>query len=541
MSRPESSASLADSVARVGSGTLISRLLGFARDLVIARLFGASQATDAFFVAFRIPNLMRRLFAEGAFAATLIPALTRTGGMDPANQDSTRKLVSEFAGSLTVLLVLMTSLGLLTAPLLVWLLAPGFSADNQQAQLTTSLLRLILPYLLFIGLTALAGAVLNAYDRFAVPAITPALLNLSMIGCALLLAPQLKQPVFALAWGVVLGGVAQLTLQLVALGRLGLLAFPSIHFKTPAWRDFLRALGPTLVGMSVTQINLLFDTLLASFLIVGSISWLYYAERLMDFPLGILGAALSTAILPRLARTHAAGNSRDFSTTLDWALRWVALLGLPAAAGLLILAEPMIATLFYSERFGSLDTRQASGALMAYALGLPFFMAFKVMAPGFFSRADLKTPLRIALISIAINTLLSILLMSLWGHIGLALATSIAAACGAGLLLRAMLMTEGTRLKPGWPRLVARILLSTLAMALLLWLLLPILFSQSPWIPAGDVPANWADCAPGCASTRDSQSLLMRGLRLAELIIAGLLCYSVSFFALGGRWRHLLP
>ncbi|EIC21345.1 murein biosynthesis integral membrane protein MurJ [Thiorhodovibrio frisius] len=517
MSQAEPSASLAGSVARVGGGTLISRLLGFARDLLIARLFGASQATDAFFVAFRIPNLMRRLFAEGAFAATLIPALTHAGGQHLQDQDSTRKLISEFTGSLTALLLLITGLGLLAAPLLVWLLAPGFSAETQQLQLTTALLRLTLPYLLFIGLTALAGAVLNSYEHFAIPALTPALLNLSLIGCALLLAPRLEQPVFALAWGVLFGGVAQLALQVAALARLGLLVTPSINWHSPELTRLLAAMGPTLIGMSVTQINLLLDTLLASFLIAGSISWLYYAERLMDFPLGILGAALGTAILPRLARTHASGHRDDFNVTLDWALRWTLLLGLPAAAGLLVLAEPIIAILFRSDHFGAQDIHQAQRALMAYALGLPFFMAYKVVAPGFFSRNDLKTPLRIGLISMAANLLLSLLLMVPFGHVGLALATSLASALGAGLLLRAMLRADHAKLQPGWSALLLRTTLGTAVMMLLIaWMSAKLPLPTEPGFAKGLLP-------------------------LIALVLTGAIVYPLMLLMLGFRARHIRP
>ncbi|WPL15855.1 putative peptidoglycan biosynthesis protein MurJ [Thiorhodovibrio winogradskyi] len=517
MSQAESSASLAGAVAQVGGGTLLSRLLGFARDFLIARLFGASQATDAFFVAFRLPNMMRRLFAEGAFAAALIPALTRTGGQGCDPHEARRKLISEFAGSLTALLLLITGLGLLAAPVLVWLLAPGFSADGQQLQLTSALLRLTLPYLLFIGLTALAGAVLNSLEHFAVPALTPALLNLSLIGCALLLAPRLEQPVFALAWGVLFGGLAQLALQLAALARLGLLVTPSISWHNPELARLLAAMGPTLIGMSVTQINLLLDTLLASFLLAGSISWLYYAERLMDFPLGILGAALGTAILPRLTRIHATGRSDDFNTTLDWALRWVLLLGLPAATGLLLLAEPMIATLFSSDHFDAADVHQTSRALMAYALGLPFFMAYKVIAPGFFSRNDLTTPLRIGLISLATNLVLSVLLMRPFGHAGLALATSVATALGVGLLLRAMLRAQHAKLRPGWSGLLLRSALGTAVMALLIaWIVTRMPVSRDPGFADGILP-------------------------LTGLILVGASVYPLTLIVLGFRGKHVRP
>ncbi|MBK1647028.1 murein biosynthesis integral membrane protein MurJ [Rhabdochromatium marinum] len=529
MPQPEPSASLAKPVARIGGATLVSRLLGFARDLLIARIFGATQATDAFFVAFRIPNLMRRLFAEGAFAATLVPILTHVSHEDP-HQARTRALIGDFAGSLSALLLLLSALGLVAAPVLVLLLAPGFSADASQQQLSIALVRLTLPYLWFVGLTALAGAVLNTFEHFAIPAITPALLNLSLIGCMLLLAPHLEQPIFALAWGVLLGGIAQLALQLMALARMQLLVIPRVNWQHPAWQGFLRALGPTLIGMSVTQINLLLDTLLASLLITGSISWLYYAERLMDFPLGILGAALGTAILPRLSRTHRCGDTQDFTTTLDWALRWVLVLGLPAAAGLLVLAEPVITTLFYSDQFNAADVRAARSALMAYALGLPGFLAFKIIVPSFFSRADRRTPLRIGLLTIALNLLLGLLLMGPLGQAGLALATSLAASGGAILLLRALRPAPGAhQLKPGWPALLARVLLSTLMMgAVLGWLGAHPFFE--PLSASGAI-----------APDAENRAFAAQIALLSTLILTGALSYGAFFLTLGGRLRQLFP
>lgn len=513
-------ASLLRPAARIAAGTFVSRLLGLVRDLLIARLFGANQATDAFLVAFRIPNLMRRLFAEGTFAAALVPVLT-PGGHLSGTATSERLLLREFAGSLTALLLAISALAMLIAPALVWLLAPGFALDAGQAELTTTLVRLTLPYLLLIGLTAFAAAVLNTHERFAVPAFTPALLNLALIGCALLLAPHLSEPVIALGWGVLLGGVAQLSVQLVALARLGLLAIPRINWHNPIWRAFLAALGPTLLGMSATQINLLLDTLLASFLAAGSISWLYYAERLMDFPLGILGIALGTAILPRLTRSHAAGQTRDFASTLDWALRWVVLLGLPATAGLLVTAEPLIGALFHGETFTAADVRATYPALLAYAIGLPFFVALKVLTPVFLSRGDARAPARISLIAITANLLFSLLLMGPFGHAGLALATSLAAALAVLLLLRAAPpRTEANPQLAWWPlfALLARALGASAIMAMSLVVLRALLLPS------------------GLERTQGGGFLGLAGLMLCGVII-----YVLALFALGLRIRHLRP
>lgn len=464
-----SAGALTKAVARIGGGALVSRLLGFARDLVIARLFGATPATDAFVAAFRLPNLLRRLFAEGAFAAALVPVLTRYQGAE-LDQKRTRILSAELAGSLSLLLLLITGLGLLTAPLLALALAPGFADTASQRELTVELIRLTLPYVFFIGLTALAGALLNSFERFALPALTPAVLNLALIGCAFALAPRLEQPILALGWGVLLGGMIQLALQLPALARLGLLGWPRVNWRNPVLRGLLASLGPTLIGLSISHINVLLDTVLASFLIAGSMSWLYYAERLMDFPLGLFGAALGTAILPRLARAHLTEATGDFAATLDWALRWLALLGFPAAAGLVLLAEPIMTTLFFSPQFDATDVRQAAWSLMAYALGLPGLMALKVLLPSFFSRGDTRTPLRLGLVMLSTNLLFSLLLMGPLGHAGLALGSALAATWGSLLLLRALFAEAHGQLNPGWKPLLVTIGCGLLVMMLTLWL-----------------------------------------------------------------------
>lgn len=504
--------SLAAAAAKVGGGTLLSRLLGFLRDLLIARLFGADQATDAFVVAFRLPNLLRRLFAEGAFATALIPVLAQQQASNAqSDRDTTRALVSELTGSLGVLLLLLSGLGLLVAPWLMLALAPGFDLSAPQGSLTVDLIRLTVPYVFFVGLTALAGALLNSFGRFALPALMPAVLNLALIGCALLLAPRLQQPILALGFGVLLGGLAQLALQLPALARLGLLSWPRVNWKNPVLRRFLTTLGPTLIGLSITQINLLLDTLLASFLVAGSISWLYYAERLMDFPLGILGVALATAMVPRLARAHIQGTRDDFAATLDWALRWMALLGLPAAAGLFILAEPVITTLFLSAQFDATDAHLAASALMAYTLGLPGFMALKILLPGFYSRGDTQVPLRLGLVMVGANLLLSLALMGPLGHTGLALATALAATLGMALVLRKLLVETHGQLGFGWPKLLFRIALSVLTMGVVL-----------EWVQSRLPP--WSAQAGG-----------ERLMGLAGLILLGILIYPLTLALLGLR------
>ncbi len=464
-------ASLSASLTKVGGNTLLSRLLGFVRDLMVARLFGADAGTDAFFVAFKIPNFFRRLFAEGAFASALVPVLhatDREGG--PV---ALRRLLASLSGVLGAGLLLLTFIGTLAASWLILVFAPGFAVEAHQQALAGELLRLTLPYVFFIVLAALAGAVLNLHERFGIPAFTPVLLNLSIIGCALWLAPRLEEPILALGWGVLLGGLAQLTFQFPFLARLRLLPRPRLDWRHPGTRKVLRRLGPVLLGVSVTQLNLLLDTFLASFLTVGGISWLYYSDRLVEFPLGILGAALGTVILPRLSRHSSAApagglSPEAFSRTLDWALRWVWLLGLPAAVGLVVLAEPLVATLFLSTEFSARDVQMAALSLMAYAAGLPAFIAIKVLAPGYYAHQDARTPAQYAMISLGFNLVLSLAWMGPLGHAGLALATSLAACVNAGLLLRGLIRHKAYLPSSSWRSLLARGLIAVLVLGALL-------------------------------------------------------------------------
>jgi len=506
-------ASLAASIAKVGSNTLLSRILGFVRDLIVARIFGADAGTDAFFVAFKIPNFMRRLFAEGAFSMAFVPVLNeyKTQRGFPA----LKRFVDDVAGTLGAILFVITALGVLGAPIMVLIFAPGFASDPDKQLLATDMLRLTFPYLLFISLTALAGGILNTYDRFGVPAFTPVLLNLSLIGCALWLAPRMERPIMALAWGVLIAGIVQLLFQLPFLHQLRLLPRPRVSPRDEGVRRIVRLMIPALFGVSVTQISLLIDTLLASFLATGSISWLYYSDRLMEFPLGILGVALGTVILPKLSRQHAADSPEAFSETLDWALRWVLLLGLPAAVGLFVLAGPMIATLFYSGEFSAYDVLMAERSLMAYSLGLMAFLGIKVLAPGFYSRQDMKTPVKIAVVAMLTNILFNLLLMFPLGHAGLALATIIAASLNALLLLIGLLKQGIYRPLPGWWLLLAKGLIASLAMGVALWLL------------SGPTPfwTVW--------------SFHDRLIRLTGLILIGGFCYLLLALALGIRPRHL--
>jgi len=456
------------STAVVSVMTFISRILGFIRDIVIARMFGAELAADAFFVAFKIPNFLRRLFAEGAFSQAFIPVLAefRERGDKPL-----RQLIAETSGTLAAILMLITAIGMLAAPLLIMVFAPGFIADPYKLNLAGDLLTITFPYILFISLTALAGSILNSFGKFAVPAFTPVFLNLSLIGAAIWLSPRLDEPVTALAWGVFIGGVVQLLFQLPFLLGINKLPRPCWGWRSEGVKKIIKLMIPAMFGVSVAQINLLLDTLLASFLVTGSISWLYYSDRLVEFPLGVFGIALSTVILPSLSRKHAAKSTAAFSDTIDWALRWVFLIGTPAAIGLILLAEPLLVTLFQYGEFSPSDAHKASLSLMAYGLGLLPFIFIKVLAPGYFARQDTKTPVKIGIIAMVSNMVLNIILMMYLAHVGLALATALSAALNAGLLylgLRKRAVYTPTR---GWLKFTSKLLIANAGLVtILVWL-----------------------------------------------------------------------
>ena len=424
--------SLTRSGGVVGVMTLLSRVLGFLRDQTLAIAFGAGSAMDVFLVAFKIPNFLRRLFGEGAFAQAFVPVFTEY--RETRSAEALRELAAHVAGSLVLILLLVSTIGVAGSPLLVMLFAPGFIDDPERYDLAVHLLRLTFPYLFFICLVAYAGAMLNTFGRFAVPAFTPVLLNVSLIGAALFLAPHFAVPVVALAWGVLIAGILQLLLQLPFLMRLGLLPRMRLGWRHEGVQRILKLMAPAVLGSSVAQINLLLDTIIASFLVSGSLSWLYYGDRLMEFPLGLLGVTLGTVILPRLSRGHALESETDFRATLDWALRLVIVLGLPAALALGLLTTPLISTLFGYGEFTAADTRMTGYALIAYAIGLPAFLAIKILAPAFFARQDTKTPVRIGIIALISNMVYNIVLVVpmvlldfIAPHTGLALATSLSA------------------------------------------------------------------------------------------------------------------
>ena len=435
---PPSNSGLLGSSFVVSIGTMLSRVLGLARDVVLANLLGAAPTADAFFVAFKIPNFLRRLFAEGAFSQAFVPVLTET--REQGSHEAVRHLVDRVAGVLGGSLFVLTALAMVMAPWVALIFAPGFSRDVAKLALTADLIVWTFPYLFLISLTGFCGAILNTYGRFAVPAYTPVLLNLSLITAAVVWAPTMPEPALGLAMGVTLAGVVQLLFQLPSLRALKLTPRPVWDTKDEGVRKILMLMVPALFGVSVSQINLLFDTVLASLLPDGSVAWLYYSDRLTELPLGVFAIAIATVILPTLSALNTRAEPEEFSQTLAWAMRNVLLIAVPATVALWLLAEPILATLFQYGAFTDRDVEMAAASLRAYTVGLGGFMLIKVLAPGYYARQDMKTPVKIGIIAMVSNMVLNVLFVFplMWyfemGHVGLALATSVSAWINAGLL-----------------------------------------------------------------------------------------------------------
>jgi putative peptidoglycan lipid II flippase len=516
--------------------TFVSRLLGLLREMAIAYAFGANATTDAFWVAFRIPNFMRRLFAEGSFSTAFVPVFTEV--KHTRSHAELRDLVARVSGTLGGVLLIVTAAGILAAPALTTVFSPGALAQPTKFALTTELLRITFPFLWCVSLTALAGAVLNSFHRFALPAITPAVLNLCMIAGALWLAPRLKVPILALGWSILIAGVLQLLLQLPALARLDLLVWPRWGWRHPDVQRILGLMLPTLFGSSVAQINLLLDTLIASFLVSGSQTWLAQSDRLLEFPLGVFGVALGTVILPSLSRHHVATDRAGFSRALDWGLRVALLISLPAMLGLVFLAKPMLATLFQHGRFTAHDVDMASLSLAALGLGLPAFALVKVLAPAFYARQDTRTPVRAGVVAMLANMALNLLfvgaLFVLWHrpedladgwlrgvarvpglHLGLALASTLSSYLNLLQLWRALHRARLCDRQPGWPRhwvrlgLACTALVATLVGGLVVW-------------------PDWSGWPTS-----------LRVARLLALVGAGVAAYSLALLATGLRLRDL--
>ncbi|HBO94045.1 MAG: murein biosynthesis integral membrane protein MurJ [Pseudomonadales bacterium] len=442
--------------------TMLSRVLGLVRDVVVANVFGAGGGADAFFVAFKIPNFFRRLFAEGAFNQAFVPVLSEYRSQ--REQVEVRLLISYTMGSLGGVLMVISLMCVVFAPAVTFLFAPGFHDMPEKFDLASDMLRLTFPYLLLISLTAMLGSVLNSYGRFAIPAFTPVLLNLCLIGAALLVSPLMDPPIIALAWGVLAAGVVQLVFQFPFVRQIQLLSVPRWGWSDPGVKRILALMLPAMFGVSVAQINLLLDTVLASFLVDGSVSWLYYSDRLMELPLGVFGIAIATVILPSLSRKHASQSVEAFSQTLDWAVRMVLLIGLPAALALVVLAAPLLVTLFQYGEFSAADVDRASLSLQAYGAGLLGFMLVKVLAPGYFARQDTKTPVKVGIKAMVANMVFNLALIVPLAHVGLALATSLSALLNAFLLWLGLRREGVYQAQPGWWLFVLRLVVSAAVM-----------------------------------------------------------------------------
>jgi len=497
-----------------GGMTLLSRVTGLVRDVVFAGLIGAGGGimADAFYVAFRIPNMLRRLSGEGAFSQAFVPVFTEHKLRD--SEAELREFVNRMAGWFGLALFVITLVGIVAAPVIIMLMAPGFSGEKYD--LTVTMLRITFPYILFISLVAMAAGILNSSGKFAAAAFTPVLLNVCLIGAALWLAPYFDQPAMALAWGVFIAGVVQLLFQLPFLARLRLLPRPSLARGHDGVSRVFRLMLPAIFGVSVHQINTVVNTVLASFLVTGSVSWLYYSDRLMEFPLGVFGIALATVILPSLSRQHASGDRSAFSRLLDWALRWVFLIGLPATVALMLLAGPLLATFFQYGAFNEQDVRMSSEALVAFSLGLLGFILVKVLAPGFYARQDTKTPMRIGVIAVLVNIVLSLALVFVLKHTGLALAISLSALVNAALLYRLLRRDGVYQPAAGWAVFLIRIALATAVMAaFLVW-------------GSGDLRSWSAASATG------------RAMHLAWLVVGGAGLYLAALWLAGLRPRDVL-
>jgi putative peptidoglycan lipid II flippase len=444
--------------ATVSALTLLSRITGLIRENLTASLFGASVLTDAFFVAFRLPNLLRRLFAEGAFSQAFVPILAEMKGRHPQQLP---QMVNQVATALFWTVLAVCLIGALAAPLLVWTMASGLAQQPSAFSAAVQMTRWMFPYILCMSLVALSAGILNTWQRFAVPAFTPVLLNLAFIGCALIVAPHLETPIYALAVGVIVGGALQLAIQIPALSRIGLLpriglgigqAFGDAHT-----RRILARMAPAVLAVSVAQLSLIINTHIASRLATGSVSWVSYADRLMEFPTALLGVALGTVLLANLARASAQGDVAGFSQMLDWGLRVCVLLALPAMAGLAWMAEPLTAVLFHYGQFGAHDVQMTRLAVLGYSVGLLGLIAVKVLAPGFYASQDVRTPVRIGVASLAVTQLLNLALVPPFAHAGLTLSISLAALFNAALLLAGLRRRGLYEPRPGWGRFAGQV------------------------------------------------------------------------------------
>ncbi|WP_434777268.1 murein biosynthesis integral membrane protein MurJ [Neisseria sp. Ec49-e6-T10] len=503
---------LLKALATVSSMTMVSRVLGFVRDMIIARIFGAGMATDAFFVAFKLPNLLRRIFAEGAFSQAFVPIFTEY--KHKKTHEETQAFLAKVAGLLSLVLFVVTAIGILVAPWVIYISAPGFTDDQNKFDLTVSLLRITFPYIFLISLSSLVGSVLNAYHKFSIPAFTPTFLNISFIVCSLYLTPYFDPPVLVLAWAVFIGGILQLAFQLPYLKKIGLLVWPKIDFKDSAVLRVLKQMGPAILGVSVAQVSLVINTIFASFLQSGSVSWMYYADRLMEFPTGILGVALGTILLPTLSKHATKASTEEFSHLLDWGIKLSLLLSLPAAVGLAVLSMPLIATLFVRGQFSMNDAVMTQQALIAYAIGLTGLILVKVLAPGFYSRQNIKTPVKVAIVTLCATQLMNLMFVWKLAHAGLALSIGLGACLNAAILFYLLVKSKIYRPQKGWGGFFMKISIAL------------VLMGGSLWFANTALQLSW------------DVSMGLRVMQLTALVLLGAFVYFVALYLLGFRLRH---
>jgi putative peptidoglycan lipid II flippase len=498
-------------LATVSSLTMVSRVLGYVRDFFIARVFGAGLATDAFFVAFKIPNLLRRLFAEGAFSQAFVPILAEY--KNKTKIEDTKSLIDAISTLLFLALVVAAALGVAVAPLIIYATAPGWADEPEKFALAVSLLRITFPYIAFISLVALAAGILNTWNRFSVPAITPALLNVSFIVGAAFFAEHFDPPVMVLAWAVFAGGALQLAFQIPFLAKLRLLPRWRIDWSHPGLQRVLFLMAPAAFGVSVSQVSLLINQIFASFLQTGSISWLYYADRLMELPAGVLGVAVGTILLPSLSKYHADANAAEYSRLLDWGLRISVLLAVPSAVALAVLALPLIAMLFQYGRFTADDAWMTRQALVAYSVGLVGIILVKILAPGFYAKQNVATPVKIGIVTLVATQGMNLAFVAPLRHAGLALAIGLGACLNAGLLYRFLRRNGIYTPQPGWLVFLLKVFAAVVVMAVVLYFAM----GEAAWWLA----ASWQRKVPA----------------VIGLVLLGAACYGACLLAFGFRPR----
>jgi len=502
---------LLKALGTISSFTLASRILGIIRDILIARIFGAGMATDAFFVAFKLPNLLRRLFAEGAFSQAFVPILGEY--KNRRGHEETKLLVDHVTTLLAIILFIVTLIGIIAAPILIYISAPGFAATPEKFDLTVQLLRISSPYIFFISLVAMASGILNTYNKFWVPAFTPILLNLCFIGAALWLAPYFDPPVMALAWAVFVAGFVQLAFQLPFLKKIGMLPTLRLNLKDAGVWRIIKQMGPAVFGVSISQISLIINTIFASFLVAGSVSWLYYADRLMEFPSGVLGAAIATILLPSLSKHHANGDLGEYSKLLDWGLRLVFMLTLPAALALGMIGVPLLATFFQHGAFTAHDVLMTRNALVGYSVGLIGILSVKVLAPAFYARQDIKTPVKIGIITLLATQTMNLLFVGWLQHAGLALAIGLGSCLNSAILFYLLRKRDIYQPEPGWGKFLAKLGAAMLVLGLTLWFGMG---SEQSWFSSGGWIRIW---------------------RLTGLVVMGMTVYFAVLWLLGFRLK----